>query len=72
MAKIMSIGGMRPSWTACAREDIVVHAIAIGDADQTASDFRWQVWCPTSFSYHGEPVMSRAADSSLETIALRD
>ena len=50
-------------------EDIVVHAVAIGDADQAHPVPDGKSARP--LLYHGEPVMSRRADSSLETIALR-
>ena len=50
-------------------EDIVVHAVAIGDADQGHPVPDGKSTRP--LLYHGEPVLSRRADSALETIALR-
>ncbi len=51
------------------QEDIVVHAVAIGDADQDhpVPDGK----SDRTLLYHGEPVLSRRTDSALETIALR-
>ena len=50
-------------------EDIMVHAVAIGDADQGHPVPDGKTAQP--LLYHGEPVLSRRADSALETIALR-
>ncbi len=51
------------------QEDIVVHAVAIGDADQGHPVPDGKSARP--LLYHGEPVLSRRADSALETIAVR-
>ena len=51
------------------QEDIVVHAVAIGDADQGHPVPTGKTAQP--LLYHGEPVLSRRADSALETIARR-
>ena len=51
------------------QEDIVVHAVAIGDADQAHPVPDGKSGRP--LLYHGEPVLSRRADSALETVALR-
>ena len=50
-------------------EDIVVHAVAIGDADQSHPVPDGKSARP--LLYHGEPVSSRRDDSALEAIALR-
>jgi Ca-activated chloride channel homolog len=50
-------------------EDIVVHAVAIGDADQGHPVPDGKSAQP--LLYHGEPVLSHRIDSALETIALR-
>ena len=50
-------------------EDIVVHAVAIGDADQAHPVLDGKTAQP--LLYHREPVFSRRDDSALETIALR-
>ena len=47
----------------------MVHAVAIGDADQGHPVPDGKTAQP--LLYHGEPVLSRRVDSALETIALR-
>ena len=51
------------------REDIVVHAVAIGDADQAHPVPVGKA--AQTLLYRGQPVLSRRLDSALETIALR-
>jgi Ca-activated chloride channel homolog len=51
------------------QEDIVVHAVAIGDAAEGHPVPDGKSARP--LLYHGEPVLSRRADSVLEAIALR-
>jgi Ca-activated chloride channel family protein len=51
------------------QEDIVVHAVAIGDADQGHPVPDGKLAQP--LLYRGEPVLSRRDDSALEAIALR-
>ena len=51
------------------QEDIVVHAIAIGDPEQPHPVPEGKTAQP--LRYHGEPVLSRRADKALETITQR-
>jgi len=51
------------------QQDVVVHAVAIGDADQGHS-IPWGKDAQP-LSYHGEPVLSRRSDQALATVARR-
>jgi Ca-activated chloride channel family protein len=51
------------------QQDVVVHAVAIGDADH-GHTIPWGKDSQTLL-YHGEPVLSRRFDQTLETVARR-
>lgn len=51
------------------QRDVVVHTVAIGDADQSHLIPSGKDAQP--LSYHGEPVLSRRSDKALETVARR-